>query len=212
MICEETRREVHRITIRLYEEGMIHLSAGNVSLRVSPELVAITPTGIPYSQLQPEDVVIVDLQGQVVEGHYQPSSEAPMHTQVLKERPDVSCIVHSHSPYATAFAVIGRGIPVICTEGLIVRGPVAVAEYACPGSAHAGALALKALEGPPRVNGILLRNHGALAIGKDAEEAFNVACRIEISAHIYHLALQVGQPIALTDEQIAEIKATYAAR
>ncbi len=209
MLYESIRHQVYQVTLSLYEQGLIHLSAGNVSARASSEHVAITPSGILYSTLQPEDIVIIDLHGRVIDGQHEPSSETPMHTLVLRERPDVGSVVHTHSKYAMALAVVGKRIPLICTEGLIVRGPVPVAEYASPGSEAAGKAALEALEGPPTVMGVLLRNHGVLAIGRDANQAFNVACRIEISAQVYHLALQVGEPTALTADQIAEIRAIF---
>lgn len=206
---ETVRREVHRVALSLYQQGLIHLSAGNVSARASSEHVAITPSGLPYASMEPEDIVIIDLQGRVVEGRHKPSSETPMHTLVLGERPEVGSVVHTHSRYALALAVVGKPIPLICTEGLIVGGPVPIAKYACPGSQAAGAAALEALTGPPAVMGTLLRNHGVLTIGKDPKQAFNIACRIEVSAQVYHLALQAGDPDTLTPDQIAEIRATY---
>jgi L-ribulose-5-phosphate 4-epimerase len=212
MLYESIRREVHQVTLSLYEQGLLHLSAGNVSARASPEHVAITPSGVPYSTMEPEDIVIIDLHGRVIDGQRKPSSETPMHTLVLRQRPDVGSVVHTHSRYAMALAVVGKGIPLICTEGLIVRGPVPVAEYASPGSEAAGKAALEALAGPPAVMGVLLRNHGVLAIGKDVKQAFNVAYRIEVSAQVYHLALQVGEPTALTADQIAKIRAIYHAK
>jgi len=209
MLYEEVRREVLHTTLRLYEQDLIHLTSGNISLRASSEHVAITPSGIAYETMQPEDIVIIDLRGNVVDGHYKPSSETPMHTLILRERPDVNAVIHTHSTYALTFAVLGRGIPLFCLEGLAIRGPVPVAEYACPSTEAIGRAALKALEGPPPVTGVLLRNHGALAIGADLKQAFGIAYRIETVARIYHLVLQIGEPIALTEEQIAEIYSVY---
>ena len=209
MLYEKVRREVLRATLDLYREGLIHLTSGNVSARASSEYIAITPSRISYETMQPEDIVIIDLNGNVVDGRHKPSSETPMHTLILRERADVNAVIHTHSMYVLAFAVLGRAIPLFCTEGLAIGGPVPVAEYACPGTAATGQAALKALEGPPPVNGVLLRNHGALAIGTDLEQAFGIACRIEIVARIYHLSLQIGEPVAFTEEQIGEIRSRY---
>ena len=209
MLYQEVRQEVLRVTLSLYRQGLIHLTTGNVSARASPEHVAITPTRISYETMRPEDIVITDLNGTVVDGCHRPSSETAMHTRILLERNDANGVVHTHSTYALTFAVLGREIPLLCTEGLSIGGPVPVAEYACPGTLAAGQAALKALKGPPLVNGVLLRNHGVLTVGTDLERAMVSACHVEIAARIYHLALQIGEPIAFTEGQIAEIRSCY---
>ena len=151
----------------------------------------------------------MDLKGSVVDGHFKPSSETPMHTLVLRERPDVNAVIHTHSTYALSFAVVGKQIPIVCTEGLGIGGTVSVAEYACPGTEAGGRGALKVLNGPPPVAGTLLRSHGVLAIGADLEQALGIAHRIEIQAQVCHLALQIAEPASYTQEQIAEIRAVY---
>ena len=134
MLYEETRTALLKVVLKLYQKDLIQLNSGNVSVRASAEHVAITPTGIPYDDMTAEDVVIIDLNGIVIEGIHKPSSEMPMHMTVYKNMPHVNSVIHSHSPYALAFAVVGRNIPVVSTEGLAVRGPIPVAEYACPGT------------------------------------------------------------------------------
>ncbi len=207
---EDVRRKVLETTLALHREGLIPLTSGNVSARASEKHIAITPRSIPYETMTPEDVVIVGLDGCRVDGHRKPSSETPMHTFLYRERQDVNAVVHAHSPYAVAFSVVGRGIPILCTEGLVIKGPVPVAEYACPGTEEQGRVALKALEGPPAVTGVLLRNHGVLTIAPDLDRAYIFAYRLELSARIYHLASQLGDPVALTEEQIAELQRVYA--
>ncbi len=207
---ENVRRKVQETALALHRAGLIPLTSGNVSARASEEHIAITPRSIPYETMTPEDVVIVGLDGCRVDGHQNPSSETPMHTFLYRERPDVKAIVHAHSPYAVAYSVVGQGIPILCTEGLVIKGAVPVAEYACPGTEEQGGVALKALEGPPAVTGVLLRNHGVLTIGPDLDRAYLFAYRLELSARIYHLASQIGTPVALTEEQIAELQQVYA--
>jgi len=209
MLYEEERKAIHKVTLRLYQKDLIQLNSGNVSVRVSEEHVAITPTSIPYEDMSVDDLVIIDLDGGLVEGKHKPSSETPMHTTVYKDIPEARAVVHTHSPFALAFATVGRSIPVISTEGLAVRGPVPVAEYACPGTEAQGRAAIKAMKGPPRVMGTLLKNHGVLVTGTNLFNAYSTACRIEMAAKVYFLALQVGEPDALTDEQIREIRNVY---
>jgi L-fuculose-phosphate aldolase len=155
-----------------------------------------------------EVVGIIDLRAQRVEGNLKRSSESPMHTIIFRERPDVHAIIHSHSTHATAFAVAGKSISIVCTEGLAVNGPLPAAEYACPGTEEQGRAALRSLQGPPPVNGTL-RHHSVLTIGPNLERAYNIAYRIELSTQIYFLASQIGMPTALMDEQVSEIRKVY---
>ena len=210
MLYEDIRRKIVETALSLHKEGLIPLTSGNVSARASVEHIAITPRGIPYESMKPEDVVVVGLDGHLVEGQRKPSSETPMHAFLYRERPDVNAVVHAHSPFAVAFSVIGKSIPILCTEGLVVKGPIPVAEYACPGTEDQGRVAVQALQGPPAVTGVLLRNHGVLTIGPDLDRAYLIAYRLELSARIYHLACQIGNPVALTKEQLTEIQQVYA--
>lgn len=212
MLYEETRRALLQTVLKLYQKDMIQVNSGNVSVRASAEHLVITPGSVPYDQMTAEDLVVIDWDGDVVEGAYKPSSETPMHITVYKNMQKAAAVVHSHSPYAMAFATVGRAIPIICTEGLAVRGPVPVAEYACPGTEAQGRVAVQAMQGPPFVTGTLLKNHGVLTMGTTLSEAYATACRIEMAAKVYFLALQVGPPDILTEKQIEEIKTMYASR
>jgi len=209
MLYKATRKTLFNIVIKLYQKELIQLNSGNVSVRASAEHIAITPSGISYDEMAEEDLVIVNLNGDVVEGNAIPSSETPMHTTIYKNMPAVKAVVHSHSPFALAFATVGKSIPIISTEGLAIRGPIPIADYACPGTEAQGWAAIHAMQGPPAVMGTLLKNHGVLATGANLTEAYSAACRIEMAAKIYFLALQIGDPDILTDEQIKEIKRVY---
>lgn len=209
MLYEETRASLLRVVLNLYKKNLIQHNSGNVSVRASSEHIAITPRGMPYDDMTTEDMVIIDLNGDTVEGIHTPSSEMPMHTAVYKNMPHINAVIHSHSPYALAFAVVGKSIPIVSTEGLAVRGPIPVAEYACPGTEEQGYAAIRAMNGPPPVMGTLLKNHGVLAVGTSLSQAYSIACRIEMSAQVYFLASQIGNPDILTDEQIQEIKRVY---
>jgi len=209
MLYEETRKELLKVVFRLYQKDLIQLNSGNVSVRASAEHFTITPTGIPYDDMTVADLVIIDSDGAVIEGNRKPSSETPMHITIYKNMPDVKAVAHTHSPYALAFATAGRSIPVISTEVLAVRGPVPVADYACPGTEAQGWAAVKAMKGPPSVTGTLLKNHGVLATGTSLSHAYSIAYRIEMAAKVFFLALQIGNPDILTNEQITEIRNVY---
>jgi L-ribulose-5-phosphate 4-epimerase len=209
MLYEEARKALLKCVLRLCQKGLVQLNSGNVSVRVSDEHLVITPTGRSYDDMSEEDMVIIDLNGNAIEGKYKPSSETPMHTTVYKNITDAKAVVHTHSPFAMAFAVVGRSIPIISTEGLAVRGPIPVADYACPGTEAQGWSAIKAMKGPPYVMGTLLKNHGVLVTGTNLSHAYSVACRIEMAAKVYFLALQIGEPDVLTDDQIKEIRSVY---
>jgi len=209
MLYEAVRKDLFKVVLKLYQKDFIQLNSGNLSVCASAEHLVITPTGIPYDDMTAEDLVIIDLNGVAIEGDHKPSSETPMHITVYKNIPAVKAIVHTHSPFALAFATVGKNIPVITTEGLAVRGPVPVADYACPGTEAQGWAAVKAMKGPPAVTGTLLKNHGVLATGATLSHAYSTACRIEMAAKVYSLALQIGSPSILTDKQIEEIRNLY---
>jgi L-fuculose-phosphate aldolase len=209
MLYEDARKALLKCVLRLCQKGLVQFNSGNVSVRVSEEHLVITPTGISYDDMSEEDLVVIDLNGSLVEGRHKPSSETPMHATVYKNIHDVKAVAHTHSPYALAFATVGKSIPVISTEGLAVRGPIPVADYACPGTAAQGWAAIKAMKGPPPVMGTLLKNHGVLVTGANLSHAYSIACRIEMAAKVFFLALQIGEPDILTDDQIKEIRSVY---
>ena len=142
------------------------------------------------------DIVRCDLDGNIIEGELQPSSEWRMHAAVYRAYPEHKAIFHTHSPYATAFAVVHKPIPSVLIETRIfLGGDVACAEYATPGTFAVGENAVPCLKDGR--GGCLLNNHGVLAVGRDLNEARTRAQYIEDSARIYHYALQVGEPFVL---------------
>ena len=203
------RREVQATALKMVAAGLTRLSAGNVSALDEAGHVAITPAGLPYERMQPEDVVIVDLEGRPVEGRLKPSSETPLHTALMRAMPQVRAVVHAHSIYAMTCAALGRDIPVVCVELFLVGGPVPVAPYACPGTPRNGQVAVESFQARPGLRALLLRNHGLVAIGADLEQAYQHAVNLETGAQVYYQAALLGEPIELTPEQIAEIVRVY---
>lgn len=214
MRFQEVREEVAAVAKRMFEEGLVTFTAGNISLRIAGEdAFVITPASRSYTTMKPEDLPIVNVHCQVVEGEYKPSSETPMHSMIMRMRPDVNAIVHTHSPYATAFAVARKPIPLICNEGLCTNAmAVLPAEYGVPGTEELGERVIEALNQQPGSQAVLVANHGLLTIGKTLAEAYAIASKVETEARIYALALTIGTPAPITDEQVYALKHKYYAK
>ncbi|MHB1160498.1 MAG: class II aldolase/adducin family protein [Chloroflexota bacterium] len=214
MKYQEIREEIVAVGRQMLAEGLVTFTAGNLSVRIPGEqLVAITPSGRPYDTMRPEEVPVVTLDGRVVDGDLRPSSEMPMHLAIFRHRPDVQAMVHTHSPYALAFAVARRPLPLISLEGLPTRATeVLVAEYATPGTDEVGRSAMVALHRQPESRAVLLANHGLLAVGDSLAEAYTVAANLEMEARIYLLATTLGTPVPITPEQLSAIRSHYEAK
>ncbi|NMC29126.1 MAG: class II aldolase/adducin family protein [Pelolinea sp.] len=206
-ICKQ---QVYETTMKLVDADLIRLSYGNISMRLPDGNIAITPTSIPYDRLEPKDIVITDLDGKKIEGHFNPSSERALHYEIYKVRSDVNAVVHTHSRYAIAFSSVCMELPVICIELFFAGAPIPVAPYQCPGTAEVGTSAAAYFKKRPDLKGLLLQNHGQVAVGNDLNEAYQMAYNVEIGAEIYHFALQTGKtPNILTEEQVADIIRQY---
>ncbi len=179
-----------------YREKLFSGTSGNLSILLEAErLMLITPTSVRYEQLSPEDIVLMQLDGTVVEGTHCPSSEWRMHAQVYARCPGILAQVHTHSPYATAFAAAHRAIPACLIEmTCFLGGTVPCADYAPPGTEAVG---LRCAEVLPGHGGCLLANHGVLAVGGSLQEALLRAEYIEDAAHISLLSMQLGGPVLL---------------
>jgi L-ribulose-5-phosphate 4-epimerase len=199
----EVRAAVWRAAQAMHREGLVRLSEGNVSARCPDGRVAVTPSGLPYADMAAADVVVVDAAGDVVAGRRRPTSELPMHLGILAAMPEVGALVHTHSPFAVAFAACGRPIPPVLTEALAVGGEVPVARLARPGTAEMAVAALEALRGAPGVRAALLHSHGVLALGRDPAEALRVALYVERMAQALALARLVGSPSVLDGAALA---------
>jgi len=179
-------------------------------MRLPDGHIAITPTNVLYTTLKPQDIVIMNLNNELVEGKHQPSSEKRLHAEIYKARPAVQAVVHVHSRYAIALASVGMEIPVSNIEILALGGPIPVAPFATPGTVEVGLGAAKYFTEKPELKALLLQNHGMVTIGKDLLDACQNAYKAETGAEIYHLALQTGKPVkVLTKEQISNIFTHY---
>ena len=201
---DQARAEVFEACRRILAAGLVSGASGNVSRRLREpdgELVAITPTRVPYSRLRADDVLIIDFEAEPVEGEGVPSSETLTHLAVYRARPDVGAVIHTHSVYASVLAVAGLEIPPLLDEQVVaLGGAVAVAEYGMSASED---LAQKAVAALGERNAVLLRNHGALGVGTDLEDAVTVCELVERLAKIYVHALALGQANALPEDVVA---------
>lgn len=207
-MLEKLRKELWELHMELPKNELVKWTGGNVSAR-DPEsgYVAIKPSGVRYEDLRPADMVIVDLEGKVIEGGLNPSSDTASHLYIYRERPDVGGIVHTHSPYATAFAAVGMPIPVYLTAiGDEFGGPIPCGDFALIGSEAIGKVVVEFI-GDSRA--VLLKSHGVFTIGPDAEAAVKAAVMTEDVAKTVWLALQIGQPTEIAPEDVAKLHDRY---
>jgi L-fuculose-phosphate aldolase len=204
---EELREEIAQVSRRMSESGLVIGTSGNVSARTPDGNALITPSGLDYALMEPEDVVLVDLDAKVLEGAFEPSVETPMHTGIYRSRPETRGIVHTHARYSTTLACLNREIPPIhyMLAVLSDEGRVPVARYATYGTEELARNAAQALGGSHRA--CLLRNHGTIAVGASVSEAYSRTELLEEMAEVYYRASVAGEPVLLTTEQLAEVSA-----
>jgi L-fuculose-phosphate aldolase len=200
-VLEELRRQVAATARAMHASGLVRGIAGNVSARTGT-LVAATPTGVPARFLHPRQVAVVDLTGTPVEGDWRPTSELPMHLAVYRARPDATAIVHTHSVFATTFAVLGQEIPAVHYVVGFAGTRVPVAGYARYGTEELGANCVAALADG---NAVLLANHGVLAVGPTPSRALTVAEAVEYTAELCWRARALGTPHILDEAEMTRV-------
>ena len=208
MLLDDLRSVVCRLNAELPRHNLVAWTSGNVSARdPGTGFVVIKPSGIRYEELTPEGMVVVDLDGKVVEGKYKPSSDTLAHVYIYGHRQDVGGVVHTHSTFATAWATTGRPIPpvltAICDE---FGGPIPVGGYAKIGGDEIGHEIVRSIGSSPA---ILMKNHGVFTIGKTPEAAVKAAVMVEDVARTVFYALQLGQPDEIPPEEVARAHRRY---
>ena len=207
-MLDALRAEICRLNQDLPRCGLVTWTVGNVSGR-DPEsgLVVIKPSGVRFEEMTAEDMVVVDVEGNVIEGSLTPSSDLHAHNYVYRHRADVMGVVHTHSNYATAFAALGMPIPVYLTAiADEFGGPIPVGEYGKVGGDEIGREIVRAIGSSPA---ILMKNHGVFTVGHTPEEALKAAVMVEDVARTVWLALQLGQPEELSPEEVARARHRY---
>jgi L-ribulose-5-phosphate 4-epimerase len=208
MLLESLRQEIWRLHAELPRNRLVSWTSGNVSGRdPASGWVVIKPSGVAYAELTPENMVVVDLEGRVVEGQLKPSSDTFAHVYVYRHRPDVNGVVHTHSTFATAWAAVGRPIPAIltaiCDE---FGGPIPVGAYAKIGGEDIGQEIIRSIGSSPA---ILMKNHGVFTIGNTPQAAVKAAVMLEDVARTAFYAFQLGEPEEIPPDEVARAHRRY---
>ena len=206
----DVRRKVAQLHDELPAHGLVSWTGGNISGRVPGlELFVIKPSGVRYADLTAESMVVCDLNGEVVDGSLRPSSDTAAHAYIYRHMPDVGGVVHTHSPYATAWAAIGEPIPCVLTAMADeFGGEVPIGPFARIGDDAIGEGVVQTLRGH-RSPAVLMRGHGVFTIGPNASAAGKAAVMCEDVARTVHLARQLGSVAPLSSDDIDALYARY---
>lgn len=209
MLLQKEREELVKYGKMIIQAGLTKGTGGNFSVYNREEgLMAITPTGIPYMVMKPEDIVIMDLKGNIVEGELLPSSEHAMHAMVYENRSDVNAMIHMHSIFCTTLSALNEPLPAV--DYLVAFSgdkEVKCAKYATYGTVE---LAENALEALGNQNAVLLANHGLNAVAVNMMMAFAIAEQIEFCAEVYIRARSAGTPVILSDDEMSMMVKRFA--
>jgi L-ribulose-5-phosphate 4-epimerase len=209
-VLQQVRATVCHLHEELRRGGLVVWTSGNISARVPDQaLIVIKPSGVAYDELTPGSMVVCDLNGGVVEGDFAPSSDTAAHAFVYRHRPDVGGVVHTHSPYATAFAARAEPIPCVLTAMADeFGGEIPVGPFARIGGDDIGRAIVDTLDGS-RSPAVLLRNHGVFTVGPTARAAVKAAAMCEDAARTVHLARALGEPIPIDPADIDALHDRY---
>ena len=200
---EESKKELVRICHLLYDKNLVTAADGNVSVRVSKDHILLTPSGKGKGFVEEKDILVLDLEGNLVEGSGKPSREYPMHRAVYEERPEVGAVVHTHPVFATAFAMAGKTVPdCYLIETKVALKGIALAGFAAPGSL---ALAEQVRAVAAGNDAVLLQNHGALTVGNTLTRAMFTMEEVEFNANIMKLAMDLGRIEEIPADQMAKL-------
>jgi L-ribulose-5-phosphate 4-epimerase len=209
-VVAAVRSEVAALHRELTRYQLVVWTAGNVSARVpGHDLLVIKPSGVPYDDLTPDNMVICDLDGRVVDGDHAPSSDTDAQAYVYRAMPQVGGVVHTHSTYATAWA--SRAEPIPCVLTMVADefgGDIPVGPFAAIGDDSIGRGIVETLS-ESRSPAVLMQNHGVFAIGGTARDAVKAAVLCEDVARTVHIARQLGEPVAIPQHQVDQLFDRY---
>jgi L-ribulose-5-phosphate 4-epimerase len=208
MLLQSIREELVTLNQALPQHGLATWTSGNVSVR-DPEtgLVAIKASGVQFPDLTTGSIVVVDPEGNLIDGQLKPSSDTASHLYIYRHRSDVHGVVHTHSNYATAFAALGRPIPVYLTaQADEFGGPIPCGGFALIGGEEIGRVVIESIGSSAAV---LLKNHGVFTVGSSGKAALKAAVMVEDIARTAWLALQLGQPDEIPADLIDKLHHRY---
>jgi len=185
----------------LFSQGLTVGTWGNLSIR-DPEtgLIYIKPSGMPYPEIEIDDVVVMNSKFEVVEGKRKPSIEYNFHISIMNKRPDVNVVIHTHPIYSSVFGVLNEDLPGISEDFVqIVGDKIINCDYALPGTPE---LAENVVKGLGERNAVMIPNHGTICVGSDFDGAMKIIFVVEKSAQIYIMARSIGTPKLISDEDI----------
>lgn len=203
---KELRQEIIRVARVVADQGLIRSSDGNISVWVDEGRFLITPAGLHKMTMEPDDLIVVDWEGRVIEGRpgLRPTSETWMHLEVYRQRLDVGAVLHAHPPFATALTIAEIPFPVdLIPEVLLTLGDIPTAPYGTPGTED---LARTIRDLVREHNAVLLSHHGSLTVGKTLEDALIALERVEHAARIFYLAKTLGTVKPLAPEEITRLR------
>ncbi len=199
MLLKELREEIVRTGLEMVSAKLAHNGQGNISAYDRENgLIAITPSAVPYSERQPEDICVVDIQGNVIEGNWMPTSEHALHMVFYRNRSDVNAVVHTHALHSTVFGVIGVDeLPVVLNEAAMgMGGPIPVAPYGRPGTQELAEITYTATGDGV---GAIMAHHGLVTVGRNLAQAYVSTQAIEATAKTVILARSMGAELVILD-------------
>jgi len=197
---EAEKKEIIKTALMLKEYRLIALSGGNVSIRTKSGHVVVTPSGMLYETMVPEDVVVIDMDGNTIEGTRKISVDTEAILYILKNMPEVNAVIHTHQVYASAVGLVEDVLPAaVTTLPNACLGSVTVAPYSSAASLEMGITSVKYLN---KKRAVILKNHGVITVGSTLKEALYAAVYLEDAAKIYIMAKAIGKPSILSEEQV----------
>ena len=193
--AREKQIELCDMAKKMYHSGLVAGTWGNLSVRVDEDYMVVTPSGMQYDTLSPEDMVVMNMHDYAYQGSRKPSIEYFMHAALLLDNPGANAVVHTHSTYALMMASARKPIPPVCDDQVqILGGDIRVAEYALPGTVEMAETIVKSIRGRA---GVLIPNHGAVTIGDTLDKALLASVILEKTAQVYIGTLALGGPVEL---------------
>jgi len=197
------RRDLIEVCKRMYQKGFVASNDGNVSIRISDKEILATPTGMSKGDISSDQLIKVNMKGELIDGYMKPSSELKLHIRAYEARPDIKSVVHAHPPISTGFAVAGIALDQMAIPEVIATlGTVPLAPYATPSTLELAHSIDKFVD---KCNAILLSNHGVVAVGTDVYSAYYTLERVEHSAYIIWVAKSLGGERPLSKENIDKL-------
>ncbi len=198
----EERKSIIAAARYMRQSGMVRGTSGNISVKLCEDRILVTPSGLDYDDMEPEDICLADMEGRVIEARRKPSSETPLHLAAYKARPDAGAVVHAHSEFSTVMASLCGELPAVTVPGC-AYWPVRSIDFRMPGSAELADAVARALGGS---DAVIMAHHGLAAVGKSLAKAMEAAEYVEENARIAYRLLLAKCSSEIAREDILELQ------